>query len=380
MTSRGDISILLDLLCLDKEFPGGNAREAASQWRSASDAPDLLRLLEYEGAELWLYRRLKAMGFTSAPAFDQSLREAAHHGTILTLRIDDTAASVLTAFRDAAIPCVLIKGQARRAAASIYPWADARTSSDVDLLLPAELARPAWDLLMGSGYSHASEPTHSWAGLQHLPPVWNERRVAVEIHTTSSPHVTATEAWERATNRADQLEWMGLPVTVPSATELLWHGLSHALFNGHAAARLRYLLVGAAVLAAKREIDWDCIRRRIESGEVRDFETGCGVRSDIQYAWLAAAATLAGEQLPAPMRGHRAIPIDLLLQWRRLILGSTIRRAARERLLEEAALFELRLPTPPSPNYQAAWKRGRHTLLSAAARACYQGWRAIAPT
>ena len=376
MTPRNDITLLLELLCLGKPLP----REKSQEWRTLSEAPDLLRLLEYEGAELWVYRRLRALGIESAPAFDQALREAAHRGTILTLRIDDAAAAVLTAFRDAGIPCVLIKGQARRAAASIYPWADARTSSDVDLLLPADQARQGWDLLTDSGYTHASEPTHSWAGLQHLPPVWNERRVAVEIHTSSSPHVTASEAWARATDRANQLNWMGLPVIVPSATELLWHGLSHALFNGHAAARLRYLLVGAAVLAAKREIDWDCIRRRVESGEVRDFETGSGVRPDIQYAWLAAAATLAGVQLPQPFSVNRAIPLGTLLQWRRLILGTSIRRAARERLLEEAALCELRLPSPPSPSHQAAWKRVRHTLISSAARACYRGWRSLAAT
>lgn len=380
MTHRNDIDLLLDLLCLGKELPPGGKDEIASRWRSLSSAPDLLRLIEYEGAELWLYRRLRALGIESAPAFDQALRESAHRDTIRTLRIDDAAAAVLTAFRDAGVPCVLIKGQARRAAVSVYPWADARTSSDVDLLLPADQARQAWDLLMGSGYTHASEPTHSWVELQHLPPVWNERRVAVEIHTSSSPHVTASEAWARATDRADQLNWMGIPVTVPSATELLWHGLSHALFNGHAAARLRYLLVGAAVLASKREIDWDCIRRRIESGEVRDFDTGHIVSPDVQYGWLAAAAALAGAQLPQPLSVHRAIPVGTLLHWRRMILGTAIRRAARERLLEEAALIELHLPLSPSPSHQVMWKRVRHTVVSVAARLCYRGWRLMAAT
>lgn len=380
MTPRNDITLLLDLLCLGKELSARSAEEFAAEWRTASEAPDLLRLLEYEGAELWLYRRLRALGLNSAPKFDQALREAAHGGTIRALRIDDAAAEVLATLRDAGIPCVLIKGQARRAAATIYPWADARTSSDVDLLLPADQARQAWDLLMGSGYTHASDPAHSWAGLQHLPPVWNESKVAVELHTSSSPHVTAAEAWARATDHADQLTWQGLRVAVPSATELLWQGMAHALFNGHSAVRLRHLLVGAAVLTAQREIDWQCIERRIESGEVRDFETGYVVPTDIQYGWLAAAATLAGTRLPLRFGVGRPMPIGTLLLWRRLILGTSVRRAARERLLEEAALVELHLPRPPSPRHQPVWKRVRHTLISSAARLVYRGWRSVAST
>ena len=355
MTSKADVALLLEILRLGSELPPGPGPETTERWRVLSADPGLTRLIRYEGAELWLFRRLRELRLASAPGFEEQLRSAAHRDTIRGIRIDEEATAVLSTFRNAGLPCALIKGQARRAAVTIYPWADARTSSDVDLLLPAGQARQAWDLLIAAGYSPAVDP-EVFTTTHHLMPVWSERKVAVEIHTTTSSLVTPAEAWHRATAQADRLIWSGLPVTIPSATELLWHGLAHAFHAYHfpAATRLRSLLDGAAILNSGREIDWDCIRQRIVSGEVRggggrEGEPAFTVPADIQYGWVSAAAILAGMELPLPIEVRTSMPIGPLLRWRRSALSAPVGRAARERLLEEAARCELRLPRTPSP-------------------------------
>lgn len=378
MSPALDVGLLLDLLCLGKRLPSDPRHDVAQQWRALSRAPGLPALVAYEGAELWLYRQLHAQRLESAPGFDERLRLAAHRDSIRGIRIDDEAVAVLGTLRDAGVPCVLIKGQARRAAVSIYPWADARTSSDVDLLVPADRAAHAWDLLIAAGYTPAVDPSRSYAGHFHLTPVWSGRGVAVELHTSTSPEVPAAEAWRRALDQADALTWSGVEVIVPSATELLWHGMAHALLDGPAALRLRSLLVGAIILASGRPIDWDRIHRRVHAGEVREGDTGFPLNPEVQHAWLAVAARLAGTELPPlPGMGH-SLPMDALLRWRHRVLGARLGRAARERLLDEAARSELRLPLMPSAPTVAAWKRARRFVSTATARACYRGWRATA--
>jgi len=382
MTSRDNIALLLEILRLGRGPPPSRTEETADRWSAMSASPGLACLIRYEGAELWLYRRLRELGIPSAPRFEEELRQAAYRDTIRGLRIDDETVAVLTLFGNAGIPCVLIKGQARRAATSLYPWANARSSSDVDLLLPADRAQQGWDLLQATGYVPAVDPL-AFGTTHHLMPVWSSRRVAVELHLSTSSRVTPEEAWRRATDRADQLTWSGLPVTVPSATELLWHGLAHAFHAYHfpAATRLRSLLDGAAILAPGGVIDWEGIRSRIHTTEVRGKGGGTDgdfvVPPELQLGWLGAAATLAGVTLPPALEVTRSLPMGTLLHWRHTVHQLPVGRAARGRLLEEAARCELHLPVTPSPPAVARWKRARRAVGSAAARACYRTWRTL---
>jgi hypothetical protein len=375
--SSPDIALLLDFLSLGNRPPGGSQAAAAEQWRALSQKPGLSRLLRHEGAELWLYRRLRDLGFAGQSPFDEALRLAAHRDTLRGLRIDGEAVATLTRFREAGIPCALLKGQARRAASSLYPYADARPSSDVDLLLPEHRAQEAWDLLVAAGYTHAVDPARSYADHFHLPPVWGPDKVAVELHTSTARQVTAAEAWRRATHRADVLTWSGLEVTVPSATELLWHGLAHAFLHGEP-GRLRAFLDGAVILASGREVDWDCIRSRIASDEVREADASTRVPPDIQRRWLAAAAALAGTSLPADLAVSLPHPTRRLLRWRHLVLGSAMSRTAKQRLIEEASRCELATSISPSHPNTPGWKRIRHLVAGTTASVCYRSWRTLA--
>ena len=65
---------------------------------------------------------------------------------------------------------------------------------------------------------------------------------------------------------ATWFEHDGLGLKVPSATELLWHGVAHGVHQGAAGFRLRFLLDAAAVWC-----QWACGRlgpdRRAASGK-----------------------------------------------------------------------------------------------------------------
>ncbi len=158
------------------------------------------------------------------------------------------------------VPSVLLKGSARRAAAALYPYADARDTLDIDLLVPEACARPLWECLRSAGYEVMVElpPGHF-----HLDPLSRPGGVAVEIHTSTSLRIPPEEAWRRAASDGDVVEHDGLGLKVPSATELLWHGVAHGVHQGAAGFRLRFLLDAAAVCASGRAVDWDLIGERL---------------------------------------------------------------------------------------------------------------------
>src|SRR5205823_3069236 len=64
------------------------------------------------------------------------------------------------------------------------------------------------------------------------------------------------------------VERAGVQVALPAPTELLWHGLTHALRHRADAFRLRFLLDGAAILATPAAFDWGEIERRLGTAEI----------------------------------------------------------------------------------------------------------------
>src|SRR5207253_6383109 len=208
------------------------------------------------------------------------------------------------------------KGAARRRSSDLFPYADARATHDVDVLVPAARAREAWDLLCRAGYER-TPPNGRGEGHFHLPPLWDAQRVAVELHTSTSEAVAPAEAWRRATTGGRAVERAGVQVALPAPTELLWHGLTHALRHRADAFRLRFLLDGAAILATPVPFDWGDIESRLGSGEV--------ARPRTALVWLAAAAALAGRRQPSPLAapGGESTPLaDLAaaLERRRAVL------------------------------------------------------------
>jgi len=281
------------------------------------------------------------------------------------LLVDAEAASTLAQLEAAGIACVLLKGVARRAAAGRWPCVDARTTTDVDLLVRAADATRAWGAMQAAGYRPVSyaNPTY------HLPALIGPGRVAVELHTSLTAALPADEAWRRMAGDALEIDWQGHRVRIPAATELLWHGVIHAQPHELKAWRLRYLLDAAAPLAGDDPINWKTVAARLDAGEVPD--------AGIARRWLGAAADLAGVQIPASVTAGAA-PFDIptALGWRLAVLARTGDAGLGARLLEEGTRMELGMPPAEVVPGTGMFKQTRRWLGGRAARGIYRLWRA----
>ncbi len=264
----------------------------AAQWGEAATT-GLARLVDFEGCALWLERRLRQIGASGLTerGFAAWLRQRAHAAAAQNLLIDAQVTRVARLLGEWGVPHLFLKGAARRIAGELYPFADARATYDVDVLVPAGAARRAWDRLRAAGYQPALGPGATPPGHHHLPALWDRSRVAVEVHYSTAPGVPPALAWDRSNLGAGDIGREGVRLRVPSATELLWAGLSHSLRHRANGFRLHFLLDGAAIWASGVPIDWGEIGRRLEAGE--------GGRRGDAGAWLGAAAWLGG---PRPAR------------------------------------------------------------------------------
>lgn len=344
------------------------------QWTEA-DVAGLRELLEFEGASVWFYRRLQK-GLVSVPdSVRASLRESVHRTSVLNMRIDAQTVAVTTILDSARIPWSLLKGQARRAAVSLYPFADARGVSDVDLLVPENRADEAWQLLYDRGFRRVIEGPVDWTADHHRPTLIDAANVAVELHTTTSMTVRPAEAWRRATENADAVEWSGLSTHVPNATELVWQAVSHGVADGHYGNVLKGFLSVACVLAENPSIDWSLIQQRIDARETVDNETDEQLDAERVREYLGLSAGLAGYELPASVRPKHAVDLVPLLVWRSRVLASSYSRAVKERLLEECGRVEAGQPITPFVPRVGVLRNVRRRASSVVARTAYRAWR-----
>lgn len=371
--SRRDARVLLDTLELGGTVERGEGPAAGALregWRSVHGRA-MAAALAWEGGVQWLARRLGSLGLAEAPPAElrASLRAAATAERAANLQVDEEAEEVVRYLLGRGIPCVLIKGTARRAAAGLYPCADARATVDVDMLLTGEGVEAAWHDLRARGWPLATDASATPAGHYHPPPLRGPHGVTVELHRSTAAALPPDEAWRRANSGADVVDWHGLRVRVPPATELLWHGLAHALDAGPRAFRLRYFLDGAAILAAGAALDWEELAARVSARAEVDPR--------LARAWLGAAARLAGRPLP-PLLSDAQVSFDLVrtMAWRLAVLGRGGGARFGERLLEEGTRAELRLPVTPVVEGTGAFRRSRRWVAGRAARLAYRAWRA----
>ena len=367
MTWR-DARLLLDTLCLGGELDRAAAREG---WSSA-DGRAVAATVAWEGGALWLLRRLVECGLEdSAPApLVAALRRTAKAEKARGMLVDAETETLLRFLGARDVPHILIKGTARRAAAACYPYADARATRDVDVLLPARCVPEVWNGLREEGWPFATDPALTPAEHYHPPPLLGPNRVGVELHGSTGHSVTPEEAWQRASDGSVELEWHQIGVRVPSATELLWHGLTHALHAGPEGFRLRYFLDGASVLAAGAEIGWDRIAARVETGE--------DVDAALARVWLKTAAFLAGCDLPASVAGTTAgLDVVRAFAWRLAVLSRPGAAGFGGRLLEEGTRSELGLEVAPVVTGTGTFKKARRWLAGRTARLAYGAWRAL---
>lgn len=368
--------IVTDLLRLLRLHGTPSVTEATAIWESVSGCAEHEALLQREGATLWLYRRLHDCGVSLAAPPGAALRESAHKQLMFGLRVDHETLAVASILRGEGIPFSPIKGPARRIAVTLYPYADARATADVDLLVPEARAHDAYDALTKHEYHPVAEPGTDETEHFHLPALMGPRGVAVELHTSTAPWLSPAEAWRRQSDAPDDVRWEGQEFAVSNATELLWHGMAHAFIDGAEGFRLRTFLDGAVVIASGQSIDWSRITQRIAAGEIRGAESGTAVPPRLLKRWIATAAMLAGVAVPAGFAPDGEYPIARLLHWKSLVLGAGVGRAARERLIEEAVRSEVGMALTPPHGGDPSWVRARRRVATGSARGFYVGWRA----
>ncbi len=346
--------------------PRTDPDDLARAW--SETRPDgLYPLADYERAAMWILRRLtETEAAAAAPErFVGPLRRHAQDSAARNLMVDAETAAVLTFLGAQGIPSVLIKGTARRAAGARYPCGDARSTSDVDLLLPREAVTRAWEGLRESGYARAS----SAESPHHAPALVGPGRVGVELHTSLSHTLNPDEAWRRANDDAREIEWNGHRVRIPAPTELLWHALSHALQHDTRAWRLRFFHDGASILAGDDPVAWDIIGSRLDANEVPAERA--------PRRWLDAAAQLAGTAVPPGIaRGERPFDVLRALRWRLSVLEGWKNERFGGRLLEESTRSDLGISFAPCGLGWNPYQRARRHLASVAARVVYGVWRA----
>ncbi|MGE5143497.1 MAG: nucleotidyltransferase family protein [Acidobacteriota bacterium] len=285
--------------------PGG--APPADQLRDAwlrADLRGLRRLIEFEGSALWTYRRLRQLDILAAldPGFASWLSDEGRDAAARNLLIDAEADAVARTLDRLGIPGVFMKGTARRLVADRYPMADARRTSDVDVLVPGTGAWDLWYELRRQGYERTNPAKPPRPEHHHLPALMNDRRVGVEIHTTHARGVDPAVSWRRHFVNSASVVRDGVTFRVPSATELFWTATAHALLIPDLSFFLVRLLDTALVWASGAAIDWDEVARRIDAKEIVD--------SGAAGAWLDAARQLAGQDVPAALAG-RVMPYDL---------------------------------------------------------------------
>jgi len=369
------ITTLIDTLRL-----GGTPDTALpSRWQVA-DTRGLLDLVDYEGAAIWLFRRLRAVGALDRipPAIAAALRDRAFEDTARRMQIEDEARHALDVLDEAEIPVVAIKGIARCALANRYPYLDARATSDVDLMVPQARLSDADQALRHAGYDTAEVNCTVLAQHHHLPPL-QRGPITIELHSSTSMYLPPERAWERASGSAEMVDLGGRPVRVPAATEIAWSAISHSIEDDAAGFRLKRFLEVAALAGEGAPIDWELIEHRVATSREHNPEIPEPERRDYLRAWLDAAMWFVTPECRPAACAEPRFDIPALLRWRASVLSRRGWGGARWRahLLEEGARAVIGMGLQPSPSDASRSARLRRAAGNEASRAVFHAWKLL---
>lgn len=353
--------------------------DIAARWRG-QDTQGLPELVAHEGAAIWLFRRLRALGALDAlpSEIGDRLRKQAFEAAALRMEVEVEAAEVVTILNRAKVPVILIKGVARCALADRYPYFDARATQDVDLLLPSDQVSRADAVLRAEHYVPAlpEKPDPSQRH-HHLPPL-HRGRITVELHDSTSVRVPSDVAWARANNGSEFRQWAGQTVQLPSTTELAWSAVAHAMEDDTAGFRLNRFLELAALVSNDAEIDWTVFDKRRKTNELFKLDAGVTDQQVVVDLWMNAALALVADGKGPKRLSVPRLNLEELLAWRLGVLRRRTRvgSAFAGRLLEEGVRTLIGLPQEGSPSGASRWGRIRRSVAGRVGRVAFSTWRA----
>lgn len=240
-----------------------------------SDHGALMRLLDSAGwdslAKSAKDKRLAALVLRAAGIADARkllplaaaarLEAARHWHSIYALKQIAAVKRLIGVLGEGGFDPVLLKGFGL--AHGVYPDPALRPLRDVDVLLSAEEAARAQDLLVGNAHYRVAP----WAGSyglefgHQLPEIQDiDFELTIEVHHRINARNWAQEPMllELIRSEAVPLSLMGIDVRVPSPRANFLHLLEHATLH-HAFENGPLILADLHFLAARSNLDWDWI-------------------------------------------------------------------------------------------------------------------------
>src|SRR3989442_9335645 len=142
------------------------------------------------------------------------------------LVVDAQRAQLVRLLNEFRVPHVLLKGAARRLMADVHAYGSARTTTDVDVLVPHEFAGPTWARLQSAGFVSTPGPGFTCEGHFHLPPLRHGGGGPAGLHTAAAPFLPAPPAWGGLGGSAPGRPWPGVAPPGPPAPALLWDAVT----------------------------------------------------------------------------------------------------------------------------------------------------------
>jgi len=209
---------------------------------------------------------LRAAGIADArkllpPAAAARLEAARHWHSIYALKQIAAVKRLIGVLGEGGFDPVLLKGFGL--AHGVYPDPALRPLRDVDVLLSAEEAARAQDMLVGNAHYRVAP----WAGSygiefgHQLPEIQDiDFELTIELHHRINARNWAQEPMLLELIRAEpvSLSFMGVNVRVPSPRANFLHLLEHATLH-HAFENGPLILADLHFLAARSNLDWDWI-------------------------------------------------------------------------------------------------------------------------
>jgi hypothetical protein len=362
-----------DLLLETLRLRNGPSTEELRTFWKVADTAGLRELVTFEGASLWLFRRLRQLEVGDEGTIDQGfftwLGRMARRCVAQNSMVHEHAEAVVEILDNEGVPHVLLKGNALHLATTGFPFADARATNDIDVLVQEADARLMEQHFLENGYDYQFPPEMTPADHYHIRPLTNDAGVPVELHFSTSDALPSDAAWSRFTSGAVHVNRRSTAFRIPSATELFWHGTTHGVFHNQHAFRLRYFLDAASILATDIPVDWAIIEPRLGSAEVPGRER--------TVAWLGTAAWLAGTEMPEQIsREVPAFPLQRIMRWRlRVMRRFHLSGRMAEKLLDEGTRSEAGMPLTPAVKGKPLPLRIRRRTGAFMARVAYIGWR-----